>query len=439
MPVGYSIWGGPAKGRISKPSGRAKADAGTAINISIARLENIVAPYNRPDVGLSSKLFFGVCESADCSFFPAVDSITQATLGAAVGEMLLGKRLGNRALAWGALFGTLPDLDVLVAPLLDNTANLWWHRGPSHSLLVMVLASWGLAPWLAKLWKRDKISRSRAGWFVFAAWSTHVLIDCFTVYGTSVLWPFSNHRVGFNHLFIIDFFFTMPMLVALVWVAFLRTKKQQRKRRRINAWGLGIASTYALLSVGMKLVASSGFEADLERRGVAYERRMEAPTPFNIVLWRSVVDRGGEFWVGYRTVWENHDTPVRWTIYPRGVEAIAGMEQMREVKTVQWFSDGWWIARRHAKGVWMGDMRFGESRAWGDKKGMVDSRPAFCWNVLQNEDGERLRSYRPSRADPEATLRRMGLRIAGYRSEWEAIPRLAGVTGSLPEYLGVVE
>ena len=109
---------------------------------------------------------------------------------------------------------------------------------------------------------------------------------------------------------------------------------------------------------------------------------MEAPTPFNILLWRSVVDRGDELWVGYRTVLESRDTPVRWTIYPRGAEALAGMEDMREVKTLKWFSDGWWIARRHVKGAWVGDLRFGESRAWGDKKGMVDSRPAFAWNVL---------------------------------------------------------
>jgi inner membrane protein len=376
---------------------------------------------------------------ADLRFASAVDSITQATLGAAVGEMILGRRLGNRALAWGALFGTLPDLDVIIAPFLDNAANLWWHRGPSHSLLVMVLASWGLSSPLAKLWKRDKITRARAGWFVFAVWSTHVLIDCFTVYGTAVLWPFSDHRVGFNHLFIIDFFFTMPMLVALVWLAFLRTKKQLPKRRRLNAWGLGLASAYALLSVGMKQVASAGFDADLKRRGVAYERRMEAPTPFNIILWRSVVDRGDELWVGYRTVWESRGTPVRWTIYPRGAEALEGMRDMREVKTLVWFSDGWWIARRHAKGVWIGDLRFGESRAWGDKKGMVDSRPAFSWNVLREGDGERLRTYRPTRADPGITLRRMGHRIVGNRHEWEAIPRLAGVKGSLPEFLGVVE
>ncbi len=369
----------------------------------------------------------------------AVDSLTQATLGAAVGEMMLGKRLGNRALAWGALFGTLPDLDILVAPFLDNAGNLWWHRGPSHSLLVMVLASWGLSAWLAKLWKRYKISRARAGWFVFAVWSTHVLIDCFTVYGTSVLWPFSEYRVGFNHLFIIDFFFTMPMLVALVWLAFLRTKKQLPKRRRLNAWGLGIASAYAMLSVGMKFVASAGFEADLARRGVEFERRMEAPTPFNIILWRSVVDRGDELWVGYRTVFERRDTPVRWTVYPRGAEALTGMEDLREVKRIQWFSDGWWIARRHAKGAWIGDMRFGESREWGAKKGMVDSRPSFAWNVLPEQDGERLRAFRPVRTDPSETLRRLGLRMLGKRDEWEAIPRLAGVTGSLPEFLSVQE
>jgi inner membrane protein len=368
-----------------------------------------------------------------------VDSITQATLGAVMGELVLGKRLGNRALAWGALFGTLPDLDVVVAPLLDHAANLWWHRGPSHSLLVMVLAAWGLSPWLAKLWKRDKVSRARAGGFVFAAWSTHVLIDCFNVYGTSVLWPFSDHRAGFNHLFIIDLFFTLPMLTALVWLAFLRSRKQLPRRRRLNAWGLGISSAYALLSVGMKFAASAGFEADLARRGVEYQRRMEAPTPFNIILWRAVVDRGDELWVGYRTVWEGRDTPVRWTIYPRGAEALAGMEEMREIQTLKWFSDGWWIARRHAKGVWIGDLRFGEARAWEAKKGVVDNRLSFSWNVLQDAKGERLHAHHPARTDAGGTLRRMALRMVGKRSEWEATPRLAGVKGSLPVFLAVEE
>lgn len=371
--------------------------------------------------------------------FGSVDSITQATLGAAVGELLLGRKLGNRALAWGALFGTLPDLDVLIAPFLDTAANLWWHRGPSHSLLVMVLASWLLSPWLAARWRRDKVTRRQAAWFIFAVWSTHVLIDCFTVYGTAVLWPFSSHRAGFNHLFIIDFFYTMPMLVALVWLAFLRHKKQLAKRRRLNAWGLGLSTAYAVLSVGMKFTASAGFAADLDRRGVSYERRMEAPTPFNIVLWRAVVDRGDELWVGYRSVFDGRGKPVRWTVYPRGEAALEGMENMREVTRVKWFSDGWWIARRHAKGVWMADLRFGEGRTWGAKKGMVDNRPAFAWDVIPTADRDRLHAYHPARVNPGETMRRLVHRAVGDHEKWEATPRLDGVTGSLPEFLSVID
>lgn len=350
---------------------------------------------------------------------------------------MLGRRLGNRAIAWGALFGTLPDLDILISPLLDTAGNLWWHRGPSHSLVVMILASWLLGPRLAKLWKRDKVSARQAGWFVFAVWSTHVLIDCFTVYGTSVFWPFWDYRVGFNHMFIIDLCFTLPMLVALVWLAFLRTKKQLQRRRRLNAWGLGIAAAYALLSVAMKFTASAGFDADLARRGVEYERRMEAPTPFNILFWRSVVDRGDSLWVGYRTVFESSETPVRWTIYPRGAEALDGMEGLREVRRLKWFSDGWWIARKHVHGAWIADLRFGEGRSWGNKEGMVDSRPAFAWDVRPDVRGDRLRSFFPGRDNAGETLGRMFARTLGKHDAWEANPRLAGVTGRLPEFLAV--
>jgi hypothetical protein len=231
----------------------------------------------------------------------------------------------------------------------------------------------------------------------------------------------------------------MPMLVAVVWLAFLRTKKQWPQRRRLNAWGLGLAAGYALLSVGMKFVVSAGFDADLARRGVPYQRRMEAPAPFNILLWRAVVDRGDVFWVGYRSVFERHETPVRWTVYPQGRNALASMTDLREVKRLTWFSDGWWIARPHAKGAWIGDLRFDEARSWGDKKTMVDSRLAFAWDLTPAAQGDRLRQLHPARGHADETLQRMAWRVLGKREAWEANPRLAGVTGSLPEFLAVEE
>ncbi len=42
-----------------------------------------------------------------------MDSITQAVLGATVGEAVLGKKTGAKAAGLGAIIGTIPDLDVL--------------------------------------------------------------------------------------------------------------------------------------------------------------------------------------------------------------------------------------------------------------------------------------------------------------------------------------
>lgn len=361
-----------------------------------------------------------------------MDSITQAALGAAMGELLLGRKLGNRALAWGALFGTIPDLDVLLSPFLDTARKLDVHRGLSHSLLFMIAASLGLAPLLQKRWKRDKVSKVRAGWFVFLALSTHVLIDCFTVYGTMVFSPFSSYRVGFNNLFIIDLFYTLPLLVTLVWGGFLA--KKDPKRLKLCVRGLLISTAYVGLSLGAKFWVSSAFDADLARRKVKFERRMEAPTPFNILLWRSVVDRGDELWVGYRSIFESSSTPVKWVVIPRQREAFATVADTREARTVDGFSDGWWIARKTATGVWLADMRFGETRTW-EKKDTVDLRPAFTWLLSYQEEGDRLRTLPRETRNSGEILKRMGGRIFGNREKWEGYPRLAGNPASLPEQL----
>jgi len=302
----------------------------------------------------------------------------------------------------------------------------------------MVLASFLLAKPLARLWKREKVSRARAAVFVFLVWCTHVLIDCFTVYGTSVFWPFSETRVAFNHIFIIDPLYTLPLVISLIWLAFYRTKKQQAKRTRVLRWGLGLSTGYIALTIGLKFLVSAAFDADLARREVTYARRMEAPTAFNTLLWRSVVDRGDELWVGYRSVFESPSAPVRWTIYPRRAESLAGMENEREVETVKWFSRGWWIARPHAEGVWIADMRFGETRTYGDKPGMVDSRIMFSWSFLPDAEGDRLRPERPEVRNAEDSLKRIARRIF-TREGWEANPRLAGIPGTLPEFLPVRE
>jgi inner membrane protein len=76
-----------------------------------------------------------------------MDSLTQITLGAAVGEVVLGKKVGNRAMLWGAIAGTLPDLDVVANVVSDEISALAFHRAITHSALFAVAAPLALG-WL---------------------------------------------------------------------------------------------------------------------------------------------------------------------------------------------------------------------------------------------------------------------------------------------------
>jgi inner membrane protein len=382
--------------------------------------------------------------------FGGVHWITQAALGAIIGEMMMGKKLGKLALLWGALLGLMPELlEFLISPALDTARELASQRGLGHSLIVTGLGAWWAARGLERVWKREKVSRTEATFFLLAVWWTHLLADCFSSEGVAILWPVPGGRVAFGILHGTDFWFAGPLVVTAVWLACLpveklvkgRGKKTAKvtatKRQKLLRWGLGLSAGYALLAAGLQWRTTAGFETDLARRGTKWVRRMESPTPFNILLWRSVVDRGNEFWVGYRSVFESQDTPVRWTIYQKSDEALARVAALREVKTLSAVTQGWWIARPHAKGAWLGDLRLPESRTWGSKKGMVDSRLAASWVVDATTKGDRLRQISPSGGMGGDYLERLLGRIFSNRDNWEANPRLAGVPGSLPEFLPV--
>ena len=72
-----------------------------------------------------------------------MDSLTQIVLGAACGEIALGKKIGNKALLFGAIGGTIPDLDVFIGKFLYNNEiqAMAFHQGFMHSLLFVVLAA----------------------------------------------------------------------------------------------------------------------------------------------------------------------------------------------------------------------------------------------------------------------------------------------------------
>jgi inner membrane protein len=122
-----------------------------------------------------------------------MDSITQIVLGAACGELVGGRKLGNRAMAWGALGGTLPDMDVLSGLFCDELTATAFHRGFMHSVLFSVMVPW-LLGWLAvEFYRRDIPGKRGYRLFFGITWMILYLLAALGVNLLSVILTGSVH------------------------------------------------------------------------------------------------------------------------------------------------------------------------------------------------------------------------------------------------------
>jgi inner membrane protein len=224
-----------------------------------------------------------------------MDSLTQIVLGAAVGEAVLGRKLGNRAMLWGAIAGTIPDLDVLLKFVFDDLTSTEMHRGFSHSIVFAIL----IAPTLG--WVAHKIhskyteaSFKNWTWLFFWATVTHPLLDAHTTWGTQFFWPFS-YRLAYQNIFVIDPFYTIPFLIFLIIAMFY--KRTNPKRRLFNNLGLIISTSYMVLTLLFKWVTFSEFKEGLAKNKIEYRDLDTKPAPLNTILWTALVETEN----GYRT------------------------------------------------------------------------------------------------------------------------------------------
>ncbi len=352
-----------------------------------------------------------------------MDSITQAALGAVVGELVLGKKIGWRASAWGLLFGTLPDLDILFSPFLDEVTRLHWHRGISHSILMMLVATLVCAKPLAMIHRKRNVTVKDAAWFVFLAWSTHVLIDVFTTYGTQILEPFSDQRFALNNLFIVDLLFTLPLLVCFGAVA-VRCGKVLFKKLETTAVpssaaprALIVSGLYVLFSFVMKSWALGSISDQVARDLEGAKIVAVAPTPFNTLLWRGLIETDKGYFVKFWSPFDSDETS--YDYFPKNHELVTGYEGEELLDGLRWFSRGHWVARKTPEGnVVFIDMRFGEMR---NREHQV-LMPMFQWHLSYDDEGTfQAPSFRPRDLDVQGAMQLLWLRIRGQTDEWEGM------------------
>ena len=291
-----------------------------------------------------------------------MDSLTQVVLGGSVAALAVPATHRRRAAIAGALLGTLPDLDSF--PLqwagADVVTLVTWHRGPSHSLPVLLLL--GVLLWwlMRRLWAPVREAPHRWLLAIWLALLTHPLLDAFTSYGTQLWWPWPAQPTMWSSIFVIDPLYTVPLLVA--FIAILVVDARPVGRRFLVA-GLVLSSAYLGWSLLAKQLVERAAQPALAALGLADAPRFSVPMPFNTLLWRVVVMTPDGMREGYRSLPVDRG-PMRFQAHAGDTAALLALASQPAVARLLWFSSGFLKAVPERNRLVLEDLRMGAESAY---------------------------------------------------------------------------
>lgn len=283
-----------------------------------------------------------------------MDSLTHVVLGAATGQVIMGSKAGNKALFWGAIAGSLPDFDTIITPLLHPVDALFFHRGPSHAILFAIIAA-PIMGLLAKKIHRDKNFRQ---WTLMSliAILMHSTIDIFNTYGTALLLPFSNTRLAFDSIGIIDIIFLIPIVILLIIILI---KPQKSTARSKLSWGILL---FTLIFVGLSVVNKVHIEQrvtkQLEKQGIDFYQLKTAPLPITNFFWLAVAEDSTGYHYGYISNFDQKS--IEFKYINRNEKLLGKLTKHNKIKDLIRFTDGYYkVGQKDDGSLWLYDLRFG--------------------------------------------------------------------------------
>lgn len=310
-----------------------------------------------------------------------MDSLTQMALGGVIAEAGFREKLGGKAVILGCLGGVLPDFDIVTGiALSDPWVQIAVHRGITHSLFFAPVFG-VLLGWVFWRWSKR---RSSYGWWYLLAFLvlfTHPLLDCCTSYGTQIFTPFSNARIAWNCVSIVDGFYSLPLFLTLIVCALLKKLKPEKSMSWLGITALLLTTAYLAYGGWNHWIARKRAFADAEDKKVTALRVEVYPQLANVWVWRTVVKTPDGYLLGRTNTLVG--TMVDSTFLPDDCDPWIDKALSHEkIKIYRWFADDLLRKRliRSPQGggtVEFLDMRYGNpvetnSYLWGAR---VDVNP----------------------------------------------------------------
>jgi inner membrane protein len=286
-----------------------------------------------------------------------MDSLSHIVIGAAIGEVFLGKKIGRWGMLLGAIAKSVPDFDLFYTGLADPRAYMCEHRAHTHSLFIEALYAIPIAWLLMKLFK-NKVSFTRMMLFMLACLWGHSLLDWCTNFGTQLLLPFTNQNYSLNNLAIVDLLFTLPMLTMVMIAIFYR--KNEARRYKLARASLVYCFMYLGFTFFNKYRAENIVRESIVTNHIPATAHITNPTMLNNILWYSVGSNDSTVFVGEFSLLHSQN-PITWHSYPRHQQLMEQSKSKTDVAVLRWFGDPYTIAEANGDTLNMYAVKFGRT------------------------------------------------------------------------------
>lgn len=310
-----------------------------------------------------------------------MDSLTHLALGACMGEAFAGKTIGKKAMLWGALAQSFPDIDFIVSFWMNTSSNLLAHRGFTHSFIFCAL----LTPLFAMLAERMHRANNIQLWkwilFFGVAIFFHIFIDAFNNYGVGWFEPISQQRFSFNAIYVADPFFSIWPGLAFITLLYLHKRNSQR-----TFWwrmGLGLSGLYLAYCLYNKCSIDMDVKYILDKQQISYTKYFSTPAPLQNWLWYVVAGNDSGYYVGYRSIFDSKKE-MAFQYFPRKDSLLRPYKNQEDIQKLIRFSQQFYTVEKWNDTLVFNDLRFGQIIGWQNPKG----RFAFHYYLQHPHDNK---------------------------------------------------
>ena len=290
-----------------------------------------------------------------------MDSLTHIILGACIGELILDKNAGRKAILWGALAQSVPDIDFIAGAWMPVSTELLAHRGITHSFLFSVVIAFFLSLIAARWHKAEPISLRKWYFFFLIEIACHLFLDALNNYGIGWFEPFSSKRIAFNILYVADPLFSIVPGIAFATLLFL--KSDHRHRLRWARTGLLASFIYLMFSFLNKYSVDKAVNEYVSTSQKKYTNYFSTPTLFNNLLWFIVIEEKNGYDISYRSIFDR-EKKIELTFFPKNDSLLSPIHDHIEVMELKRFSQGFYTVEKRSDTLVFNDLRFGQVSGW---------------------------------------------------------------------------